>query len=72
MSLVKSTETCDVGCGQTSVEPPAPQTVRQALDARIESLRNGVESACIAKAKCETLGILDHPMRFYQDLVFNN
>ena len=66
----------DIGvCKQAEKVPQvekAPETVREVLDRRIADHRKAVESLCIQKAKCETIGVLDHPMEFYQNLVWSN
>lgn len=47
-----------------------PETLRQYLDRRIANARQIVEDACIAKAKAETLGLLDVPHAALANLVY--
>ena len=52
----------DIGvCTPKAIAKPAPKTMGEWYDEQIAEARKRVERLCIYKAKCETLGLLQHP-----------
>ena len=47
-----------------------PETIRSALDRRILEARQRVEKLCVAKAKAETLGLLDAPWSDLETIIY--
>lgn len=50
--------------------PISPRSVSEDLDARIKACKQHLENLCIAKAKTETLGINEYPMRELEKILY--
>lgn len=60
MGEILSTDPCPK-VNPDCAKPKQVRTIRTNLDEEIKRARERVENLCIAKAKAETLGILDYP-----------
>lgn len=56
-------------CERTLGQAPAPKTIGEVFDQRIEQARKTVERLCVQKAKLEALQMLNHPYVEMRDLI---